>query len=262
MRIDRFKFLLKREYDVFYLRENIIITKKPYAITDLNTDETIVFSTVEDLLEHVIDSIKVCEMILKLEAPFTPVLSGGRGAGSGSENVQTWRDAGGGSGRTKDILPARANVKIQSKSLEGALAEFKRNHLLADKEFAYEVDSDGYVHQYRAGGSSAVEIGSYARVRKGERTMIIHNHPNASAFSPSDMLSTAADRRSKGIIASGKSYDYIFEKGSHFDAAGFTKAVNRATKQGIKGKDINEAVDKFLRKNADKYGYKYRRVKN
>ena len=267
MRIEHFRYLFNREFDVFWFNENLALHKKPFNITNYKTGETVNFKTVDEMLDYKIDDETVREKILKLDKPFVRPLEGGRGAGSGDgSTVQKWRNASGGGGGGSDndtaLLPAKANVKIKSKTLEGALAEFKKNHLLADREFAYEVDGNGYVHQYKRGDSSSVAIGSRAKMRKGERTMIIHNHPNASAFSPADMLSTAADKRSKGIIASGKKYDYKFEKGTHFNATGFTKAVKNAQKNGIKGKDINDAVDKWLRANAKKYGYKYSRTKN
>ena len=89
--------------------------------------------------------------------------------------------------------------------------------------------------------------------------MVIHNHPSGGAFSDADLLNTAADRRIKGVIASGKNYDYKFEKGTHFKAQAFSKAVRSAKMQG---KDYDDAVDKWLKKNKDKYGYKYSRTKN
>lgn len=157
------------------------------------------------------------------------------------------------------MLPAQANVQIKSKSLEGALAEFKRKHLDSDHEWAYEVDSNGYVHQYVEGDTSSVAISGSARLRRGESSMIIHNHPGGGAFSDSDLLSVSANKREKGIIASGKGYDYKFEKGTHFKAAQFTKAVKTAR---MSGRDYDDAVDKWLKKNQKKYGYKYSRTKN
>lgn len=262
MRIDRFRFLLKRELDVFYIDKDIMIFKKPYRVWNAQTDETTTYKSVDELLEHKINGTSIRDMILKLDHPYTPEYNG-RGSSKGIGNeLQQWKGASGDGGSNKNLLPAQANTRIKSKSLDGALAEFKRNHLLSNREFAYEVDEDGYVHQYIRGGNSSVGISSGAKVRRGDRTMIIHNHPNGSAFSPADMLSTAADRRAKGIIASGKNYDYKFEKGTRFKAAEFTQAVRRAEKKGLPGKDINDAVDRFLRENQKKYGYKYTRTKN
>lgn len=268
MRIEHFNYLLGNEYDAFYLTEKLMIFKKPLSFYNAETNEEVRFKNVDELLLFTVNGETLKEMILKLEKPYTPPRNGGRGAGSGNDKMNSWKSAkggGGGDGEEEEgsrLVPAMANVKIKSKSLEGALKEFKKNHLLADREFAYEVDERGYVHQYKRGDSSSVAISGRAKLRKGERVMIIHNHPNGSAFSPADMLTTAANKKEKGIIASGKKYDYKFEKGSHFNAAGFIKAVKQAERKGLPGKDVNDAVDKFLRKNAKKYGYTYSRRKN
>ena len=185
---------------------------------------------------------------------------GGCHSGGGGAETKTFKFQGaGGSGNENNSTPipaAVANVKIKSKTFEGALAEFKRNHLLANREFAYEVDRDGYVSQYVKGARSSVGIAS---TRNTKESMIIHNHPSGGAFSDADLLSTALDGRAKGIVASGKNYDYIFEKGTHFKADKFTKAVRRAT---LKGTSYDNAVDNWLTANQKKYGYKYKRTKN
>lgn len=55
-------------------------------------------------------------------------------------------------------------------------------------------------------------------------------------------------------MASAKEGDYKFVKGTHFKAAEFTNAVKTAT---LKGKDYSDAVDKWLKRNQKRYGYKY-----
>lgn len=78
------------------------------------------------------------------------------------------------------------------------------------------------------------------------------------------MVNTALGTR-KGIVAvsgtKGRSEDsakyagtYSFVKGTHFNASGFVKAINTAT---LKGADYNDAVNKWLKANQKKYGYKY-----
>lgn len=246
---------------MFYLTDEIAITRKPIAVENFSTGESVRFKSVDEALEHKIGDLTVREMILQIDKPKTPALNGGRGAGSGSQGTFKFghADRRGSGNNRKELPPALANTQIKAKSLEGALEEFKKKHLDSDHEWAYEVDSSGYVHQYIEGARSSVGIGASAKVKRGEQTMIIHNHPSGSAFSDSDLLSVSAQSRAKGIIASGKKYDYKFEKGSHFDASGFTKAVRTAK---MKGKDYDDAVDKWLRKNASKFGYKYSRTKN
>lgn len=260
MRIEHFRFLFKREIDVFYLTKSIMLFKKPFSIFNEQTGESVNFKTLDEALEYKIGDETVKQIIERTDKPYIPSLDGGRGASSGAGGTFSFNHAsGGGSGFQNSLPPALANTKIKAKSLDGALEEFKRNHLDSDHEWAYEVDASGYVHQYIEGSSSSVAIGANAKVGKGQKTMIIHNHPSGGAFSDSDLLSVSAQSRAKGIIASGKKYDYKFEKGSHFNASAFTKAVKNAK---MKGKDYDDAADKWLKANQKKYGYKYTRTKN
>lgn len=262
MRIEHFRYLFNREYDIFYITENIAICKKPFNIWNKETGESIDFKTLDDVLEYKIGTETVREIILKLDKPFEQMLNGGRGAGSGSGGTFSFNHASGGGGSGgggDDILPAVANTKIKAKTLEGALAEFKRNHLLANREFSYSVDEDGYVTGYKRGEAHSVAVPSHGKQGRGRKNMIIHNHPSGGAFSDTDLHTMAGDRGAKGIIASGKKYDYKIEKGTHFKAAQFSKAVSSAK---MRGKDYDDAVDRWLKANAKKYGYKYTRTKN
>lgn len=261
MRIEHFKYLLSREFDVFYLTEHIMLFRKPISIWNEETDESVNFKTLEEALDYKIGNETVRQIIERMEKPYIPTLNGGRGASSGSGNktFKFGHASGGGGGNDKQLLPAAANVKIKSKTLDGALAEFKNNHLNSNREWAYEVDSNGYVHQYVRGAAHSVGIGASAKVARGEKTMIIHNHPSGGAFSDSDLLSVASQRRAKGIIASGKNYDYKLTKGTHFKADSFSKAVKNAK---MTGKDYDDAVNKWLKANQKKYGYTYSRTKN
>ena len=262
MRIEHFRFLFNREFDIFYLTENIAICKKPFSIWNKETGESINFKTLDEILEHKIGNETVREIILKMDKPFTPMLNGGRGASSGSGENKTFKfsnASGGGGARGDYIPPAVANTRIKSKSLDGALAEFKRNHLLANREFSYSVDENGYVTGYNRGGKHSVQVPTHGKQGRGRKNMIIHNHPSGGAFSDTDLHTVSADRNAKGIIASGKNYDYKFTKGTHFKAAQFSQAVSKAK---MSGKDYDDAVDKWLKRNQKKYGYSYSRTKN
>ncbi len=259
MRIDYFKYLFNNEVTGFNLTKDVMFFRKPVELWNEKTDISVKFKTVDEALEYELDGKKVKDIILELDDIYIPAINGGRGASSGSNGTFKFGHASDGNGDNgTPLLPAYANTKIKSKTFEGALAEFKRNHMLSDREFAYEIDSQGYVHQYVRGDRSSVAIGTGRHTRKRD-TMIVHNHPSGGAFSDADLLSTAMDRRSKGIIASGKKHDYIFEKGTHFKTNEFSKAVKRAK---MKGKDYDDAVDKWLKRNQKKYGYKYSRSKN
>ena len=261
MRIEHFKYLFKNAVDGFYIKENVIMFRKPLEIWNETTNESVRFKNIDEALEYELDGEKVKDIILRSERLTIPELEGGRGAGADGNGTFKFNHAtgDGAGGNDKALLPAQANTKIKSKSLDGALAEFKRNHLLSDHEWAYEVDSNGYVHQYVEGATSSVGIYAGAKVARGQKTMIIHNHPSGGAFSDSDLIAASMQTRAKGIIASGKNYDYKFEKGTHFKASAFTKAVKSAK---MKGKDYDDAADKWLKANQKKYGYKYTRTKN
>ena len=107
---------------------------------------------------------------------------------------------------------------------------------------------------YVEGQAHSVAIGSRGKVGRGQKTMILHNHPSGGHFSDADLISTSMDARSKGIVATSTKAQYIFEKGTHFKANSFIKAVKNAN---MKGKSYDDAVDKWLSKNARKFGYKY-----
>lgn len=265
MRIEYFRYLFSREFDIFHLTKTIVICKKPFNIWNKETGESIDFKTLDEVLEHKIGDKTVKEIIEKMDKPYIPKLNGGRGAssGSGSGKNKTFSfshaSGGGSGGGGDDILPAVANTRIKSKSLDGALAEFKRNHLLAKREFSYSVDEDGYVTGYKKGQAHSVAVPSHGKQGRGRKNMIIHNHPSGGAFSDTDLHTMASDRSAKGIIASGKNYDYKISKGTHFKAQSFSKAVSNAK---MTGKDYDDAVDKWLKKNQKKYGYSYSRTKN
>ena len=88
--------------------------------------------------------------------------------------------------------------------------------------------------------------------------IILHNHPSGGHFSDADLISTSMDARSKGIVATSTKAQYTFEKGTHFKATQFVKAVKSAK---LKGTSYDDAVDKWLKGNAKKYGYKYTKQK-
>lgn len=259
MRIEHFRYAFKR-LNGFYLKPHVILFRKPLELWNEVTNESITFKTVDDVLDHELDGEKVRDIIERTDTLYIPPLNGGRGAGDGSQGTFKFSSAGGGGGAPDSpLLPAYANTRIKSKTPEGALKEFNEKHGASDHEWAYEIDDNGYVHQYVKGKAHSVAISSGAKVGRGQRTTILHNHPSGGAFSDADLLSTAMDGKSKGIVASGKKYDYSFEKGGHFKANEFTKAVKSAK---MKGKDYDDAVHKWLTKNASKYGYKYKRTKS
>ena len=254
MRIEHFRYAFKR-LNGFYLKEHIILFRKPLELWNEVTGESITFKTLDDVLEYELDGEKVKSIIERTDTLYIPPLNGGRGAGDGTQKSFKFGSAGGGDGTPdKQLLPAQANVRIKSKTMSGAMKEFREKHGASNHEWAYEIDDNGYVHQYVEGKAHSVAIGSRGKVGKGQRTMILHNHPSGGHFSDADLISTSMDARSKGIVATSTKAQYIFEKGTHFKANSFIKAVKNAN---MKGKSYDDAVDKWLSKNARKFGYKY-----
>lgn len=150
---------------------------------------------------------------------------------------------------------------LESHSLASALIEE-----LEDIEFGVEggrgasgTGANKYEWRNAAGrvGNTSGDLPS--RIHKG--STLVHNHPNNSSFSPADMLALAGTK-AKSIVATHSGGYRKITKGTHFDTAGFTKAVATARKKGLRGKDSNAAVDNFLKRNQKKYGYKFENVKD
>lgn len=181
----------------------------------------------------------------------------GRGSSKAGEGNNTYKfsDGGNNGSSAKDTVadfPARLNVRVKTKNPDEVLKQFRNLHALdKSQEHGLTVDENGYVTQYVHGGANAVAIIG----RKGE--MVYHNHPNGSAFSKSDMLSTASSAE-KGLVASGKNGDYILTKTQNFKAKKFMNAIKNAK---LSGKSYDDAVDKWLKANQKKYGYKYKFIK-
>ncbi len=233
------------------LNDHFILFRKPLEVYDLETDKSFSYKTLDEALRHVIDGITIAEIIRNAtpDSLFSLVLDGGRGGDSdgweggfshaddkGNEKDKSWED-----------FPARANHQIRAKNTEEALKAFRRLHVNDDYESAFSVDANGYVTKYVHGNAHSVSIVG----NKGD--MVYHNHPSGGNFSDADLISTSLTHE-RGVVASGKHGDYIFTKGTHFKANAFVKAVRNAK---LKGKDYDDAADKWLKRNAKKYGYTY-----
>ena len=180
---------------------------------------------------------------------------GPRGGGGGS----SWRP------------PAEINTQIKEKTLAAAVRHFTANYKDADHEWSYVVDDQGFVYSYHEGDKGSVRAPMPAdhrtsRWRRGgkrekdhskARYTVLHNHPNGSAFSKTDLLTTASSNREKGIMAIGNKFAYSVRKGPGFKSDAFIKALKAA--QPV-GKDYDDAVHNWLTKNQRRFGYSYERV--
>lgn len=249
MQLDIFKREFKQLNGVA-LEDSWVLFRHPLQLYNLETEETISFRTLDEALSYELDG-RTLEQRVSQWTSITFKRDGGRGSGSGLSTFKfghASRDRG--SGSDKSDFPARINARVGvNRSPEDTLRAFREAHVNDAYESGVAVDEFGYVTRYVHG--SATSVGIYGR--KGE--MVYHNHPGkiGGNFSDSDLLSTAMSAE-KGIVASGREGDYKFVKTHKFDAVGFTKAVKNAR---MKGKDYNDAADRWLKANQKKYGYAY-----
>lgn len=260
-----FEFGKKHGVNSFQLTDELTVFRKGYEIWNENTDESIYFKNVDELLNYEIDGVTVWEIIEQKDTLYGDmVINGGRGSGSG--NTQTFKmgHAGGsggglGIGGEGNHVPAEANVQIKTKTYEEALKNFQKKFASADHEYAYEVDKQGFVHFFNEGEAHSVSL-SYKSL-SNKNTVIVHNHPSDGHFSDTDLLNLS-NYKSGGVVAVGKTNTYsVLKVDGRFDSSGFSKMIKKASREGIKGKSYDDAVDKMLKANAKKYGYRYTKTK-
>lgn len=263
MQIDKFKQQFKRLNGVFF-EGDWVLFRNPLQLYNLKTEETINFDCLEDALNYRLNGKTLEKQVASWEAIIFPVEHGGRGSGSGLGFSGKWPSAGGGNSPDKSSsdLPARMNTKIGvNRTYNDMLKAFIDAHGSAAEEHGVVVDAYGFATKYRHGNA-----GSISGLTGNGTEIAIHNHPKDGwpTFSKEDIINTAMGTR-RGIVAvsttTGRSADtakyagtYTFEKGTHFNASGLVKAINNAN---LSGKDYNDAVNKWLKANQKKYGYKY-----
>lgn len=265
MHINRFKSEFKRLNGV-YATDKVVLFRNPLELYDLSTNTVIAsFKNLEEALAYVIDGKTLEERVSAWTEIVFPIEHGGRGSGSGMDGFnQKWPSSGNGSEKDRTIAdhPARMNVKVGVMRTYGDMVKaFADTHADSAEEHGVVVDAYGFATKYRHGNA-----GSISGLSGNGTEIALHNHPAGGwpTFSKEDLVNTALGTR-RGIVAisgtKGRSPEtakyagtYTFEKGTHFNATAFTKAINSAT---IKGKDYNDAVNKWLKANQKKYGYKY-----
>lgn len=220
------------------------VSKRRWELYHIPTEETTVFKSFDELVAN--------EIVAKIIAAYVEKeihLDMPKGDRSGA--TETFGDGGRGEGKdeTKNDFPSRVNTDKQKSTEDKTLEQFRSMYATAGEEHAFAVDEQGYITAYKHGNRSSVTW--MANEMNGR--MIYHNHPSDSSFSKADMITTASTG-ARGIVASGKTGDYIFRKTQKFDAVGFQKAVSSAK---TTSKDYNTGVDRWLKRNAKKYGYTY-----
>lgn len=186
---------------------------------------------------------------------------GGRGATTNGIGSNLFKDRG---ERDKDNsfsdFPSRVNKMYEGnkRSFENTLSEFRKSFDTDTMEHAFVIDDMGFVTTFRHGNKGSVSVSIDAVKSK----TMIHNHPSKSHFSKTD-LDSFSNTKMKGLVASSPNGAYHIQKTQNFDSKGFQNALsNYKTTKPIKTmEDYNHEVDKFLKKNAKKYGYKYQFIK-
>ena len=79
MRIEHFRYAFNR-LNGFYLKEHIILFRKPLELGNELTGESVTFNTLDEVLEYELDGEKVRDIILRTDTLYLPPLNGGRGA--------------------------------------------------------------------------------------------------------------------------------------------------------------------------------------
>lgn len=264
MLISTFKHEFKSRGGVL-LNSSVILFRKPLELWNMETGETIAEfkgNDVEVVLDYELDGKKIRDIISGWSR--MPVIAlhkrGGDSGMSYTHKGIPW-GGGGGSGFESRDLNARFNASFgKDTSFDKTLEAFRNAHASADKEHGITVDVHGFVTSYIHGTRNEVMISG------GNGEFVFHNHPKDGwpTFSGGDLINTAMEP-SSGIVASSSKQgrtaetaqyagDYIFTKTPHFKASSFVKAVKTAN---LKGKDYNDAVNKWLTANQKKYGYVY-----
>ena len=263
MEISNFKRDFKQLGGV-YITDKVALLRSPLELYNLTTNTVIAsFGSLDEALKYELNGKTLEKHISSWEAIVFPVEYGGRGGGSGMGFSGGWPSAGGsGKDETTYDHPARMNVKVGvQRTYEDMLKAFTDTHAAASEEHGVVVDQYGFATKYRHGNA-----GSISGLTGNGTEIAIHNHPAGGwpTFSKEDVVNTAMGTR-RGIVAvsstQGRSEEtakyagtYSFVKGTHFNASGFIKGVNSAK---LNGKDYNDAVNKWLKANQKKYGYKY-----
>lgn len=193
-------------------------------------------------------------------------LFGGRGASYtpgtdesfGQESVSSDKDFA----ARMNVLMKRGKMS-QDIVLDNFRKMFTEDSSRGRKEHLIAVDENGFTYALNHGQRDSV---GYDRSEVAGK-FVIHNHPNGSVFSRQDLRGLREDKIT-GIVASGKSGDYVFRIGNKFDYAGFDKALSKSpvtntviSKKGESSAEsfarTNHESHSWLKRNAKKYGYTY-----
>lgn len=234
-----------------------VLWYKTLNLWNMDTDEIIHFQSIEEAFEYEIKGKAIKDIIAEADMSlFDMVLDGGSGSGSPKGNFKfghAARNRGDGGFIGNDDLPARMNTKIKNKTEHDAIQAFRKQHNSSNIEHGMTVDRSGFVNGYNHGAATSVAFPKY---NKGD--LMVHNHPSGGHFSDTDLLSMSRTSV-RGVVATNPKGYYKVEKGTHFQGEKFARAVKNAN---MTGTSYDNAVDRWLKQNQKKYGYKYTNYKD
>lgn len=181
-------------------------------------------------------------------------LFGGRGASytpgtdesSGQESVSIDRDFA----ARMNVLMKRGKMS-QDIVLDNFRKMFTEDSSRGRKEHLIAVDENGFTYALNHGQRDSV---GYDRSEVAGK-FVIHNHPNGSVFSRQDLRGLREDKIT-GIVASGKSGDYVFRIGKKFDYTGFDKALSKSpVTNTVISKKGESSAESFARTNHESHSW-------
>lgn len=251
MTLEHFSELLKGNNGISITDELIVFND--FELFNYRTSESKQYKSLDELVNANPDVKKIIEETDEFYLDW----KGGRGSSSGGAKM------GGGFGSAGEetnennrtpLFPAELNLgNKKGTSVDKVIDKFINKYGNANREYAVTIDENGYATQHIKGGKHSVGISGM----KGET--LIHNHPSGSNFSDAD-LKNFATTQIKSIVATSSNKDtkgtYQITKGNNFKAKEFVKALSKA-KWDTNKYSYNTGADWWLKKNQDKYGYKY-----
>ncbi|HEL2057751.1 TPA: hypothetical protein TY768_000919 [Streptococcus suis] len=204
-------------------------------------------STWYQSIDDVEDDERIMEQVREIEF----ILGGGRGASVKNGKTLGFSSAAVRS-KSTPIFPASLNNQGRFASVEGVIQNFIKKHGAAKREYSAAIDEQGFAHNYIKGGKSNVSVAPI----NGKFTAI-HNHPSGGNFSSTDLHTFASVKNMSSLVATNDSKAYRITKTKRFDAKGFEKAMSRARWAGEDTESYNKGADRWLKRNAKRFGYVY-----
>ena len=194
---------------------------------------------------------------------------GGRGASFRAKGEKRSLTFAKGIGSPSEKLhPAYMNRIKNTGNEDRIIQDFNKKHTKANREYAIQIDENGYVTNYYKGKRGSV---SYSTEETKDKHLV-HNHPSAGwgNFSGTDLETwastgqravTASSRNSTPIsnvapkvYANRRAGTYTIRKKSHFKRDEFIKAIKNLK---VESKNYDRSLGKWLKNNASTFGYEY-----